>query len=488
MKHQAGGTIATLPFFLTVATVAACSSDHAVPSEATSHSTTDASDSGGDGEAGGAAPWTKLGYDLASTYNNTMETALTRQNAATLEEAHVFDVTSSATGTTLLVEDRAYVMSGSGTFCYELDSGEKCWEDLSIAGSASPAYAEGVLYVHTTDAKLYALSAEDGDVLWGPTSTNDHPNTVGFSSPVVAGDYVLVGGSTGEISWDPAGFRGFVFAADKASGKQAWQTFTVHEDQTGASVWSTVSVDLDRRVVYVSTGNNYQEPASDTSDAILALDLDSGKINWKAQRFGGDVFSRYTSAGPDYDFGANPILFEVESGDTTRRLVAAGQKSGDIHVLDREDEGAEVCSRNLGPGNASGNAGIFVNGAWDGERLLFAENSQTSDEPGSKPQQGSLPTSVLFAIDPVTCDIVWERQLPSIVMGPISVANGVGFVGWDKTLEAFDTATGKEILTYETPATIASAPAISNGRVAVGTGLPWIFGTPGQTVHILALR
>jgi polyvinyl alcohol dehydrogenase (cytochrome) len=261
----------------------------------------------------------------------------------------------------------------------------------------------------------------------------------------------------------------------------------VEPGRTGAALWSSLSIDGDR--VYAGTGNNYTMPATDTSDAIVAINDGNGTIAWANQRYAGDVWAVSTASlgNPDYDFGTNPILFEAEVGGTMTPLVAAGQKSGDMHVLARDGQGTEVCSRNLGPGSANGRSGIFNNGAWDGTHLLFAANGATSSGPGSEPADSSFGPSVLFAIDPATCDVVWERQLRGIVLAPITVANGVGFVGADRHLEAFDTDTGQRLLSYDAPSTIASAPTVSDGRVAFGTGINWSVGSSGSILVVLSL-
>jgi polyvinyl alcohol dehydrogenase (cytochrome) len=250
-----------------------------------------------------------------------------------------------------------------------------------------------------------------------------------------------------------------------------------------------VSIDPNGGRVYAATGNNYTEPVTDTSDAFIAFDGGTGTMAWTSQRYVGDVWSYYAAAlgNPDADFGANPILFETEIGGVMTELIGGGQKSGDVHAVLRST-GEKVWSRKLGPGNLTGQAGVFNNGAWDGNHLLFVCNSATSDAPGSEPKdaEASVP-SVLFALDGATGDIVWERQLPGEVMGPVTSANGVGFVGADKQLLAFNVDTGEVLFRHRTTATIASAPTVANGRVAFGNGLTWVFGHPGSLLTILGL-
>src|SRR5262249_9699142 len=113
---------------------------------------------------------------------------------------------------------------------------------------------------------------------------------------------------------------------------------------------------------------------------------------------------------------ANPVLFEVGG----KKLAAGGNKGGDVWVVDRSD-GTPIKQRHLGPGS-SFKGGVFVNGAWDGKSLLVACNGAKSTGPGS---EGAA--AALFALDPLTLDVIWEREVGGTVWGPITVANGVGF-------------------------------------------------------------
>ena len=432
-----------------------------------------------------------LGYDSQSTYFNRAETRISRTTAPNLKVAFTADLGGNITGSPLQVGDRLYVAATSSkTVCYDLTTQQLVWEvpAATFTASSTFAYSDGTLYVHDFGGNLRALNAADGTQLW-ELDTSSYSFVVGFSSAIIAGDLVIVGGSTGEELLGTApGFRGFVFAANKNTGQMAWNEFTVPEGATGAALWSTPSADPAEGRVYAATGNNYTMPATDTSDAILALNFDTGATEWKAQRYEGDVWSVFTASlgNPDYDFGANPVVFEAPINGTMTKLVAGGQKSGDVHVL-RRDTGAEVWKRNISPGSNNGRSGIFNNGAWDGEHLLFAGNGATSDAPGSEPQDSNFGTAVLVALDPATGNIVWEKQLPGPVMAPITVANGVGFVPADRHVIAFDTDTGQTLFKHTAASTVASAPTISNGRVAFGSGISWSVGTAGTILTVLDL-
>jgi len=468
------------------------------------HSTTEEPAGGGKGSGGasgnadsgalGGAPvatavdWTMFGHDARSTYNNTAETRISPESVASLALKWEKDLGNNVTSAPLQVGGRIYT-AAAGVYCLDASSGDILWNNEDVRTTAATAYDDGVLYVHDTGAVLRALDANTGDQLW-ERATSDQAGAFGFSSPVIAGDLVIVGGSTAqEIGNDKPTFRGSVTAVNKKTHEIEWRSYTVPEGQTGASVWSSVTVDVGTNRVFAATGNNYTEPGSDTSDAFLAFDFGTGEMAWNSQRTAGDIWSVFSAAlgNPDFDFGANPVVFEAEVDGVMTELLAAGQKSGDAHVVRRSD-GTELWKRDLGPGDASGATGILNNTTWDGKHLLIAVNGATSDAPGSEPvAEGAVNPAVIFALDPANGDIVWERQISGQVMASITVANGVGFVGADKKLEAFDTNTGERLFEYPVDATIAAPITVSNGRVAIGSGLQWLFGTPGSKLTVLEL-
>jgi outer membrane protein assembly factor BamB len=436
-----------------------------------------------------ASNWTMLGYDPQSTYWNRGETKITKKTVASLDAAWVFDLPAgstsstegvSPTGTPVIADGRVYVAS-SGVTTLDLATGDVIWRASEYHVTSSPALSDGVLYVHDTMGVVRAFRAEDGTELW-KYQTSPLSVTCGYSSPKVTSDLVIVGGSsTDELSANAPEFRGFVLALHKRDGTLAWQKFTVDGAERGATVWSTVSIDEHLGVVYTGTGNNYGPPASSTSDAYLAMPLETGEsFIWVQQMVAGDTWM-INSPDPDEDFGANPVVYDVEG----RRLVAGGNKGGDFWILDRET-GAIIQKRNLGPGSAF-KGGIFQAVAWDGQRLLTVCNGATSTEPGSE-DASAQDTAVLYALDPLSLDINWARQIRGPVYGPIAVANGVGFFGKGATLQAFDTETGEVLKEVTTEATIASAPAISNGYVVFGSGMTWVQATQGTKYHALKVN
>ncbi len=89
----------------------------------------------------------------------------------------------------------------------------------------------------------------------------------------------------------------FTPAAAKEIGKNARDALRF--GPSGAGVWATPTVDAKRRLLYVTTGDNYTEPASSTSDAVLALDMRDGRIVWTTQITERDVFNGRFSGLPE---------------------------------------------------------------------------------------------------------------------------------------------------------------------------------------------
>lgn len=415
-----------------------------------------------------AAPnaWTMLGYDLASSYTNRGETTLSRENAHRLRPFWEFEARGQVYGTPVVMDGVVYATSTGGVYAFDGDSGDVLWQRTDFGATSSLAYRDGTLWVHDLGAMLHSLDAATGEERWR-TRTDTHPLATGLSSPIVFEGYVVVGLSSNEIVRENATFRGGVAAFDATTGAQLWRDYTADPPHNGASVWSTVSIDPEARMVFAGSGQNYTGEAGPGSDAIFALDLDTGARLWTTQTVQGDVFTPINPRGPDADFGANPILFTA--GDW--KLVGAGQKNGMFWVLDRAT-GAVVWQRKLGPGSPL-TGGVLNNGAFDGTRLLVANNG------------GGFGT--LFALDPADGAILWQRPLPGWVWAPITIANGVGVVASDTDLYGFDTETGADLFVFATAGTIAGGASIVGGRVHVGSGMQHIVGTAGRMLHVLAL-
>ncbi len=433
------------------------------------------SSGGGEGQSpnGALSQWTMIGYDASSSYNNTAERVLTKQNAASLTIAWQVNLGTNVYGAPLQVGDTIYASSGAGIKALDA-SGKELWNNPT-GTTGSMAYDQGTLYLYTQLGAVVALDATTGMQKW--SQPPDTQAGDGSSSPVIAGDFVLIGGSSGgaEVS-GLSTFRGFLAKLDKRSGKVAWVGYTVPSGSTGASLWSSAAADVADGMAFGTTGNNHTMPATDSSDAFVAFDFATGDIQWKNQRTMGDTWNSTDFNSPDADFGANPVLYEAMVDGVMTKLVSSGQKTGEAHAVDRAT-GKLIWTRKLCEGNNTrdGQVGIFVNGAWSGKYMLFACNANGA--------------STMFGLDGATGDIGWMTPLPGPVYGRTSVANGVGFVGSGANLVVFDTDIGAILKTLPSNGgTVAGTVTIANGRVAFGEGLTWATGVAGNTLTVLKVQ
>jgi polyvinyl alcohol dehydrogenase (cytochrome) len=182
---------------------------------------------------------------------------------------------------------------------------------------------------------------------------------------------------------------------------------------SGAPIWSVPVIDERRNRVIVTTGENTSHPGTDTSDAIIALDLDTGKEVWKFQALVADIWNMAcvaasgagpncpwniegdTHSGRDFDFGAGAMIVKGAGG---KDVVLAGQKSGDTWALDA-DTGKLVWNVRLGEGTWLG--GVHWGISSDGQRLFAPINDPLFDAAPTSRRPG------VFAVDIKTGREVW---------------------------------------------------------------------------------
>ena len=186
-------------------------------------------------------------------------------------------------------------------------------------------------------------------------------------------------------------FRGSVTAVRVRDGSVVWKTYLVDAPQrTGKTAVGHADVrpvgrgrlvDADRStsgrgLLYVTTGDNYSHPATATSDAVVALELATGRIVWSQQTTPNDVYNSSCGsrgancpedAGPDYDFGSSAMLVRTPNGTD---VLVAGQKSGVVYALDPANGGKLLWQTRVGKGGTNG--GVQWGMASDGRNVYAA--------------------------------------------------------------------------------------------------------------------
>lgn len=380
-----------------------------------------------------------------------------------------------------------------------------------------PAGAVHALLFGDRAGTFYSLEAETGKVLW-KKKVDDHAGARVTGSAVVHEGVIYIPVASSEETlarrdqYACCTFRGSVVALRVQDGSQVWKTYMIPEaahkvgeawGPSGAGVWSAPTLDIKRSRLYVGTGNNYSEPATATSDAIVALDLKSGRIAWTRQTRPGDILngncqSKDTCPGPDYDFGASPILEKIEGG---RELLLVGQKSGIVYALDPDKDGAIVWEARVGKGGVNG--GVQWGMASDGRNVYAA----TSDvvrrgAAGYDPKQGGGLTAlriadgkqVWYAAPPPCSDKMGCSPAQSAA---VTVIPGVVFSGsLDGHLRAFSTEDGKVLWDFDTVRDFDTVnrvkaggggvdgpgPVVSGGLLFVGSGYARTGGMGGNVL------
>ena len=299
---------------------------------------------------------------------------------------------------------RIFVGSYGGKV-YSLDAKTGCtyWEfdagaPVRSAITVGPGKVGWLAYFGDQRGNVHAVDVETGKALW-TTRVEDHPAAWSTGSPTLAGTTLFVPISSREefLATDPkypcCTFRGSVVALEASTGKTLWKSHTITEEPkaratsstgvqlsgpSGAAVWSSPTYDPLKDMIYVTTGDNYSDPPTNTSDAILALNAVSGKMVWSRQVTSGDAFNIACAApesgpncpaskGPDLDFGSSAILVSLPNG---KRVLIAGQKSGVVTAVDPDRDGAILWQTRVGRGGHLG--GVQWGSAADNSRIYVA--------------------------------------------------------------------------------------------------------------------
>jgi polyvinyl alcohol dehydrogenase (cytochrome) len=332
-------------------------------------------------------------------------------------------------------------------------------------------------------------------------------------------------------------FRGSVIAVDAGTGKVIWKTYTIKDPSrpgkptrrglktsgpSGAAVWSSPTLDPEHRTLYVTTGDNYSDPPTETSDAVVALSLDTGRLLWSRQMTKGDAFNSSCplpdkincpdSEGPDFDFGSSAILLRLTE---SQRALIVPQKSGMLYAINPDRQGELLWESRVGKGGVLG--GVQWGAASDGSTIYVALSDvgfSRTRLPGSNndvsvidPERGGG----MFAFRADNGERLWQTPPPGCAdRRPCSPAQsqavsgipGAVFSGsMDGHLRAYSTADGKMLWDYDTArefvavngvhgrggALDAGGPVVAGGMVFVGSGYGQWGGLPGNVLLAFSL-
>lgn len=451
----------------------------------------------------GRSDWSSAGFDDESTRYQT-NPGLKAADVPKLTLKWAFSM--SGGGQPTVIGDWLFTTNRSGKF-YALDAKSGCvhWVVNDVVSRTTPLVVRASIspsgwatFVAVASRVVRAFDAQTGAEIWKSEVLEDHQSSVMSGSPVISGARIFVPISSIEEAtamrkdYVCCTFRGSLAALDLKTGRLLWKTYmitaplqTIHREgkdltgPAGAAVWAAPTVDAARDQIYVVTGDSYTDVDTDGADAVVAIDMKTGAVKWRNQVTAHDNFvigcgpnaagNCPTTVGPDYDFGASPILFTRKGG---KQVLLAGQKSGIAYGFDPVN-GALLWKTQVGAGSALG--GVEWGIAADRD-YLFVPISDilrlrvAGLTPGLTPGGDSAAKPGISALDPANGRIVWQtpapmapchyaadKDKPSICVRAQSAAPGAmpGIVfsgtldGW---FRAYDAKTGKIVWEYSTTA------------------------------------
>jgi outer membrane protein assembly factor BamB len=347
---------------------------------------------------------------------------------------------------------------------------------------ASPALADGVLYVPAVDGRVYALDPGTGATLWS-TQVAD-PTAAGRgqyieSSPVVSSRLgkLYVGIASAEACSE---IDGRVAAVDLATHSVSFRDFTDPGAHTGA-VWTSVSVDEEAGAILVTTGTGHQLPVlSPTSLGQAIVRMNAGDLS---------VLDHWQNPCPltDCDFGGSPTLFTAGGV----RMVAATAKDGFLYVWNRDALSAgPLWKYSLGVLDpAHPTQGNDATAGW-GTLVTPTFANGTLFAAGGKTPEGWNGSVVAF--DPSTGRVKWRKERPGYVLAPIAAIGQVLIVASNAPdnstswLEVLSQDDGTSLSRFDGTSATWGAPAIAHGRVIWGefSGRVMEFEVPGLTPSV----
>ena len=486
-----------------------------------------------------ATDWNGFGKTAGSTRYQT-NTTINAGNVERLKVKWAFSLAGGRLGQPTVIGDRMFVPTFAGDL-FSLDAKTGCVYWRKAIGSPmrqSPLVVRRpgdspsgwVVYVGDFNRDFRAFDAMTGAELW-KTNLDRHPLAMLTGSPVIHGDRIYVPISSSEENMGNAAnyscctFPGHVAALELKTGRLAWTTPLLDPKPTrrnmagtqmygpaGAAVWSQPTIDARRGVLYVTTGDSYTEVDAPTSDAIVAINLADGKIKWTSQTTKGDNFligcgparrgvnCPLGEIGPDYDYGASPMLVTLASG---KQVVIAGQKSGAVYGID-PDTGRQLWKTQVGRGSALG--GVEWGMAADGKAVFVSISDAAAPRDQAK--------AGVYALNPANGEFLWSTPAPRVPCSwasprcnnaqsaAITAIPGVVFSGGhDGWLRAYAAGTGRTLWmfdsagrTYQTVNGVPNqpggsfdhtGPVVSGGTMYVVSGYNGATGAYGNPLNVL---
>ncbi|KAL7140940.1 hypothetical protein ABFS83_08G020600 [Erythranthe nasuta] len=477
--------------------------------------------------------WLNHGGDIYNRRYAAGETRISPSTASQLRLKWKFHAGNDITATPAIFGGVVYFPSWNGyIYAVRAVDGTLVWKKnlKALTGlNATVFFTNGTLVSRATPtaagdkliigiygpAYVIAVARATGQLVW-KRQLDNHPAAIITMSGTYYAKYLYVGVSSLEETSSIENcctFRGSLAKLDIQTGSVIWQTYMLPDNHrttggyAGAALWgSSPSIDAIRNHIYIATGNLYSAPPSVEEcqerqnnqtvptnpeecvgpeihfDSVLALDLNSGRIEWYRQLGGYDVWffaCRDPSTpncppgpNPDADFGEAPMMLTVNIANATKiDIVAIVQKSGFAWALNRNN-GNLVWSIEAGPGGTQG-GGTW--GAATDNRRVYTNIANTNKQNFTLlPSNNVTNGGGWVSMDAGTGRILWSTAVPhNATTNPVTIANGVLFAGSTYRtgpVYAINAASGEILWSFDTGGSVYGGFSVSKGCAYVGSG------------------
>ncbi|HSE98520.1 MAG TPA: PQQ-binding-like beta-propeller repeat protein, partial [Blastocatellia bacterium] len=369
-----------------------------------------------------SSDWLSHGWDIEQTRHNTGESVLGPQNVSRLKLQWNFETGSGITGTPVVVGDRVIVGSWDGrVYALNRNSGKMLWSfdagmrsyptDRKLGVFASPAVAGRVVYIASD--RVIAINLDDGKQLWERTIGSPEKTFEYFwAPPLVHGSRLYAGVSAGSET----DTRARLVCLDTDTGAIRWTFFTVAPDVAGGALIAPPSLDPRTRTLYAATGSPFRVRPGPLrhSCSVLAIEASTGALRWADQVYPHDELNM--------DLNCPPMLVRALRNGRRADLIVVGGKGG-IRAWDRQTK-RRLWHVQITPSRLPDSGEVlptsgpeFGPTAAAGGLVFFASNNHPNK------------SCSIAAIEATTGEIRWLHCLPAFQLGPVSVANGVVYLG-----------------------------------------------------------
>jgi len=475
------------------------------------------------------APWPNHGGGLANRREAPISSIISKETISSLAVKWSFNASNQITATPAIADGTIYFATWTDGNVYAVNAatGYTVWTTnvseatgrSGIFSRATPTVADEYLILGVyAPGLIIALFRGNGSVAWTQI-VEESPYAQILTSGTAYNGSFFVGVSSNEeqqYANKCCTFRGSFLKMEAHTGTILWKQYMVPDNHgevgfySGAAVWgSSPAIDIAHNTIYIATGNDYSVPPEitacqaqhnnsvlpdpcfkpgDLQESVVALDLDTGEIQWSTHLGSFDVYvndCHHTPhpycpplAGDDYDFGECPMLLSIpaltaDGEETIRDVLALGQKSGVVWMLDRLN-GSVIWATAAGPGGSAG--GATWGSATDGIRIytniVNSKNLNFTLRPSSEVINGGA----WVAMNASTGDILWSTAVPGgyYAHGPVSISNGVvlvGSAGPPGGVYGLDAETGSVLWSAPTVGSVYGGFSVDDCCGYIGTGV-----------------